>query len=125
MTSHTSLPSHTGPIALRKTRRSSSLPHDQQVQHADAEVEAVEDDVAGEQDAHEGEPDRVQIELAEAHVAPPSDGSEAQRPFAGGLQVAVVRPVPDLVVEQKDEDREEQQVNQAEHHDRGRHLVRP
>ena len=44
-------------MAARTTRRSSSPRGDERVEHADAEVEAVEDGVAGEQDADEDEPD--------------------------------------------------------------------
>ena len=39
----------------------------EQMQRADAEVEAVEHRVAGEQHADEDEPDGVEIEVAEVH----------------------------------------------------------
>ncbi len=55
--SQTSLPSHTGPIALIATRRSSSFVPDEVVQHADAEVEALEEQKAAPQDGEHHEPE--------------------------------------------------------------------
>ena len=48
-------------MALSMMRRSSSLR--EQMQRADAEVEAVQHGVAGEQHADEDEPDGVEIEV--------------------------------------------------------------
>ena len=49
-------------------------PRDPKVQHADAEIETVEDHVAREECAHEDEPRGVEIERAEVHAAPPAAG---------------------------------------------------
>ena len=54
--SQTSLPSHTGPIAARTIRRSSSVRDDEPVDDADAEVKAVEDGVDGEHPRDDREP---------------------------------------------------------------------
>ena len=55
--SHTSLPSQTGPMVLITTRRSVSVAAEDRQQHADAEVEALQDEVAGPQHGDEQEPD--------------------------------------------------------------------
>ena len=49
---------------------------DEQVQHADAEVEAVEDGVAGEQHAQKEEPQDVQVHLESSVPSPPGSVSE-------------------------------------------------
>ena len=49
--SHTSLPSHSGPIVLIATRRSVVGPADDPLQHPDAEVEPLQHEEAGPQDA--------------------------------------------------------------------------
>ena len=61
---------------------------------------------------------RVEIERAGVHTS-----SFGQRQLPARLQVRVVRAVLDLVVEQIDEHREEQQVDEAEEDDRGQHRV--
>ena len=55
--SQTSLPSQTGPIVLMIGRRSRSLRPTNGQQDADAEVEALEDEVADPEDGDEDEPD--------------------------------------------------------------------
>ena len=56
--SQTSLPSHTGPMVLIATRRSTLVAADDAVQHADAEVEALEHEEAGPEDGDDDEPER-------------------------------------------------------------------
>ena len=56
-TSHTSLPSQIGPIELTTMRRSTSVRPDERVQHADAEVEAFEDEEADPEDPDDDEPE--------------------------------------------------------------------
>ena len=58
--SQTSLPSHSGPIVLMAARRPASSPAGQAVQHADAEVEPLEDEKPGPQDGDDDEPERDQ-----------------------------------------------------------------
>ena len=71
VTSQTSLPSQIGPIELRMMRRSSSVLADG-LQDADAEVEAIEDGVAGEEYAEQDEPEGVEIhQLVMFDVKPP------------------------------------------------------
>ncbi len=55
--SHTSLPSQNGPIVLMATRRSSVGLADEHVQHADAEVEALEDEEPDPEDGDDDEPE--------------------------------------------------------------------
>ena len=57
VSSQTSLPSQTGPIALIMTRRRVSSPAQHRQQEADAEVESLEDEVAGPQYGDGDEPD--------------------------------------------------------------------
>ena len=63
--SQTSLPSQTGPIVRSIARRSGSFAAEDGQQDADAEVEALEDEVADPEDGDEDEP----------------DGRELHRPF--------------------------------------------
>ena len=67
--SHTSLPSQTGPMVLIRTRRSPVVAAEHGQQHADAEVEALEEEVAGPQHGDQQEP-----EGGEFHVGAPSVG---------------------------------------------------
>ena len=59
MTSQTSLPSQSGPIEFIDDPPLVGRPRRERVQDADAEVEAVEDGVAGQQHAQQDEPDHV------------------------------------------------------------------
>ena len=59
--SQTSLPSHSGPIVLMAARRPASSRPTSAVQHADAEVEALQDEEAGPQDRDDDEPERDEL----------------------------------------------------------------
>ncbi|MEZ5179197.1 MAG: hypothetical protein R2746_13235 [Acidimicrobiales bacterium] len=56
MSSHTSLPSHTGPMVFTSTPLGLGAAERVQ-QHADAEVEPLEEEVAGPQHGEEDEPE--------------------------------------------------------------------
>ena len=56
--SQTSLPSHSGPIVLIAARRPASSRPTSAVQHADAEVEPLQDEEPGPQDRDDDEPER-------------------------------------------------------------------
>ena len=58
--SHTSLPSQTGPMVFSMTRRSVVVAAEHRQQHADAEVEALEEQVAEPQHGDHDEPERLQ-----------------------------------------------------------------
>ena len=100
VTSQTSLPSQTGPMALSMSRRCSSRRREQ-VQRADAEVEAVEHGVPGQEHADQDEPDRVQIER-HRHLW-----------WYASVQVVGQRAVLNLLVQQVDEEGEEQRGRSA------------
>ena len=73
--SHTSLPSQNGPIVLIATRCSVSVRPDDLVQHADAEVEPLQDEEAGPEERDDQEP-----QVRQGHR---DTSSERQRGDAG------------------------------------------
>ena len=60
-TSHTSLPSHTGPIVRSSVAALLVRARDERQQHPDAEVEALEQEVAGPEDGDQAEPEGLEI----------------------------------------------------------------
>ena len=62
--SQTSLPSHSGPIVLIAARRPGVVSADDAVQHADAEVEPLQDEEPGPQHRDEDEPERDELLIA-------------------------------------------------------------
>ena len=63
VSSQTSLPSQTGPIVLIMTRLSMSSPAEERQQDPDAEVESLEDEVAGPQHGDRDEPQVGQVHV--------------------------------------------------------------
>ena len=63
VSSQTSLPSQTGPIVLIMTRRSVVVAAEERQQDADAEVESLQDEVAGPQHGDGDEPQVRQVHV--------------------------------------------------------------
>ncbi len=83
-TSQTSFPSQTGPIVSNMTRRSRSSFGQERQQHADPEVEALEQEIAGPEEGDEAEPEELEV-----HQYPSAGAASSPSPPAGaGSRVA-------------------------------------
>ena len=89
--SHTSLPSHSGPIELIAVAAAGLVAADDAVQDADAEVEALQHEEAQPQDRDQDEPERDQRGCLPGSVLDGRDGASAVPPSPASSAVAAAQ----------------------------------
>ncbi len=85
--SHTSLPSHTGPIVLTMHAALQVVAPDERVQHADPEVESLQDEEADPEDGDDDEPEVAEIESS--HVDLLVDEGQVVLVLVGRVELGV------------------------------------